>query len=69
MTPDEIRAARIYLGLSQSEMASMLDSDAQTVRRMEMHPDAHTFRKPAPRMARLLSAYIFGYRPSDWPQK
>jgi hypothetical protein len=36
MTPDEIRGARVLLGLSQSQMAELLETDAQTVRRMEM---------------------------------
>ena len=36
MTPDEMRRARMLLGLSQSQMAEMLETDAQTVRRMEV---------------------------------
>ena len=36
MTPDEIRGARVLLGLSQSKLAELLETDAQTVRRMEM---------------------------------
>jgi DNA-binding transcriptional regulator YiaG len=68
MTPEEISDARHELGLSQREMADMLDTDKQTVRRMEMDPSAQTAREPAPRMVRLIKAYIAGYRPDDWPE-
>lgn len=67
MTPAEIRAARLALGLSQGQLGALLDTDAGTVRRMEMDPGAATWRKPAPRMVRLLQAYLDGYRPADWP--
>lgn len=68
MTPDELRNAQRTLGLSASDMARMLDTDPQTWRRMVMREDASTFRRPAPRMLRLLEAYLSGYRPPDWPQ-
>jgi len=67
MTPTEIKEARHKLGLSVADLARLLDTDAQTVRRMEQSETANTFRKPAPRMARLIAAYLDGYRPHDWP--
>lgn len=67
MTPAEIKEARHKLGLSVADLARLLDTDAQTVRRMEQSETANTFRKPAPRMVRLLGAYLSGYRPPDWP--
>ena len=68
MTPKEIKEARRRLGLTTSQMAAMLDiSDAQTIRRMEQSETASTFRTPAPRMVRLIRAYLDGYRPADWP--
>lgn len=67
MTPEEIKAARQALDLTQAQLGAMLDTDAQTVRRMELDPEASTFRKPAPRMVRLIRAYLDGYRPTDWP--
>lgn len=67
MLPAEIKLARHKLGLSVADLARLLDTDAQTVRRMEQRDDASTFRKPAPRMVRLIEAYLAGYRPSDWP--
>lgn len=67
MTP-EIKEARQKLGLSSHQLASLLETDPQTIRRMEQSETANTFRKPAPRMVRLLRAYLDGYRPADWPQ-
>lgn len=67
MTPAEIKQARHKLGLSASQLAALLDTDAQTIRRMEQSETANTFRNPAPRMVRLIEAYLAGYRPGDWP--
>lgn len=69
MTPTEIKTARSALKLTQMQLAGMIDTDPQSVRRMEQDPTASTFRKPAPRMVRLIQAYLSGYRPSDWPQQ
>ncbi len=64
----EIKESRQSLGLTLRELADMLDTDAQSVRRMEMDPThAVTARTPAPRMVRLIRAYLDGYRPEDWP--
>ena len=68
MKPDQIKDARAKLGLTQAQLGAMLDTDGQTVRRMEMPEDTSTHRKPAVRMVRLLQAYLDGYRPSDWPR-
>lgn len=67
MQPDQIRAARLALNLTQSQLGAMLDTDGQTIRRMELDPSASTSRKPAVRMVRLIRAYLDGYRPADWP--
>ena len=68
MTPDDLREARRALGLTQAQLAAMLDTDMQSVRRMEMAPERSTARPPPPRVVRLLRAYLDGYRPGDWPQ-
>lgn len=68
MDHTQIKEARKNLGLSLSAMAEMLDTDATTVRRMEMAPDRASHRKPAPRMVRLIEAYLSGYRPADYPK-
>lgn len=67
MTPTELKEARHTLGLSVTDLARLLDTDAQSIRRMEQREDASTFRRPAPRMIRLIRAYLDGYRPTDWP--
>ena len=67
MTPTELKEARQSLGLSVSQLAEMLETDAQSIRRMEMSQDCSTHRFPAPRMQRLIKAYVDGYRPDDWP--
>ena len=67
MIPAQFKEARKSMGLTQAQLAVMLDTDAQSVRRIEMEPTASTSRYPAPRMVRLMLAYVDGYRPSDWP--
>lgn len=67
MTSAQIKSARHTLGLSTAQMAGLLDTDPQTIRRMEQSETASTFRRPAPRMVRLITAYLDGYRPADWP--
>jgi len=68
MTPSQFKQARQSLGLTQSQLGNLLDTDGQSIRRVEMEGDATTKRKPAPRMVRLLQAYLDGYRPTDWPE-
>ena len=67
MIHDEIRRARKQLRLTQAQMADMLDTDPQSVRRWEMQPDAATHRKVPVRAMHLIKAYLSGYRPEDWP--
>jgi len=68
MTYQEIKAARHALGLSVRDFGRMLDTDGSTIRKMEFPPDKSQHRKPAPRMVRLIEAYLSGYRPDDWPK-
>lgn len=68
MEPDDLKKARLELGLTFEQMAAMLETDKQTVQRMEMQADRSTSRKPAIRMERLIEAYIDGWRPKDWPR-
>ena len=69
MTPSELKQARQSLGLSVAQMAAALETDAQTIRRMEMDPDTSTARAPAVRMVQCIRAYLDGYRPEHWPQR
>lgn len=76
-TPDQFRQAQIDLGLSDRAMAAMLgflkedgSPNAQYVRRHKVRdPHAASYRgelKGA--AARLLQAYLDGFRPADWPE-
>jgi transcriptional regulator with XRE-family HTH domain len=64
MTAEELRNARGLLRLSQSQMARMLETDARTYRKYELGQ-----RAMAVRIGRLATAYLNGYRPSDWPER
>lgn len=63
MTPAEIKQARQTLGLTQSQIAPLLGYGAST-RITELESGART---PSAAVMRLLSAYLDGYRPDDWP--
>ena len=63
----DIAAARAALGLTKAQLGALLDTDAQNIGRMELDRDAKSYRPPAPRMLRLVRAYLDGYRPRDWP--
>lgn len=67
MSPDEFRAARRRLGLSGSQMAAVLGVSHTQVRRMEMQPGRESHRPVNDTTAKLVEAYLAGYRPPDWP--
>jgi len=68
MSPSNVKETRHRLLLSVSQFAMMLDTDASTIRKMELNEESSQYRKPAPRMIRLITAYMEGYRPADWPE-
>ena len=66
-TPEQVKEARLELGLTGVEMGRMLDiNDTKTYRCYEMPADKSQARKLPARAARLLDAYLEGYRPDDW---
>jgi ribosome-binding protein aMBF1 (putative translation factor) len=65
----KFKEARRALGLTQKQMAAMLDSDPLSIRRMEMAPDKKSSRDLPPRAERLIQAYLDGWRPADWPEQ
>ena len=67
-THDQFKAVRHQLGLTVTELAYLLDTDRKSIRCIECDPSQGMHRKPAPRMVRLMEAYLAGYRPVDWPQ-
>lgn len=64
MTPAELRAARKALGLTQGQLAVVLGVRQATVSDWER--GVYSADGPA---ARLLVAYLRGYRPEDWPKE
>lgn len=63
MTSEELKQARIDLGLTQSQMATLLGYGS-VARVSEIENGA---RDPGVSVVRLLRAYIDGYRSEDWP--
>lgn len=67
MQPDQIKEARLSLGLTQSELGRMLGYQGANIR-VQMD-DLETGRRPLRGcQERLLRAYLEGYRPQDWPR-
>ena len=64
-----LKEARRKLGLTQKELAYMIESDPLSVRRMEMDPECKSARVMPPRVWRLVTSYLDGWRPADWPKK
>lgn len=67
-SPEEIRQAQAQLGLSDREFAPLLGITEQHLRRLKIRkPEAGSARQISPASARLLRAYLDGYRPPEWP--
>lgn len=63
MTPAAFKQARILLELTQSQLAAVMGIHQTTVARWE------SGALPIPGIARrLLTAYLDGYTPEDWPE-
>lgn len=67
MTPKQLARARERLGLSLSEMATLLGYEGEQKRQMvhKLEAGLRTIREP---QRRLVEAYLSGYRPPDWPK-
>lgn len=64
-TPAEIKEARQSLGLTQAQLAPLLGYGPAKARISELERGARPVTAAA---ARLLAAYLAGYRPPDWPK-
>jgi DNA-binding transcriptional regulator YiaG len=64
----EFKQHRQALGLSVSQAAIVLGVGELQVRRMELAPQNTSARPVNGTMARLIQAYLDGYRPQDWPR-
>ena len=69
MTADEFKQARCKLGLTQSELGIILDTNPSTIRKWEMSNDRSTSRNPNPVASRVMHWMLDGYRPPEWPVK
>jgi len=63
----DIKAARVKLGLTQTQMGQLLGYSGEHVRQMVYEIEQGD--KPLmPCQRRLIEAYLSGYRPKDWPK-
>ncbi len=67
MTPQEFKAAREALGLSASQLGTILSTDPRTIRKWEAEHGGSA-RPPNPIACRVLEWMLAGYRPPEWPQ-
>lgn len=67
MTPAEFKEARQTLGLTQSELGDLLDTNPSTIRRWEMDPKQSTARPPNPVAVKVMTWFLAGFRPDGWP--
>lgn len=68
MTPADLRSARAVLGLTQEEVAALMETDKTTVQKWERDPGLPSHRPAPVRVARLYRALLDGWRPDDWPR-
>jgi transcriptional regulator with XRE-family HTH domain len=64
MTPEEFRAAREAMGLTAQQAADVMGYGSRQ-RIYEIEAGRKGLSQAS---ARLMRAYLDGYRPSDWPQ-
>lgn len=69
MTPQEFKEARQKLGLTQSQLAQILDTAPQTIRKWEMSQDRSTARSVNPVAARVMEWMLEGFRPPGFPSR
>lgn len=67
LSAEDLFNARRSFGLSLSEMGRMLGLKDSPYLRDHMFALENGKKKISPMMARLIKAYLAGYRPSDWP--
>lgn len=68
MTPDEFKAARRKLGLTQAQLGTILDTAPQTIRKWEMPEGNSTARGVNPVAAQAMRWFLAGFRPDGWPK-
>jgi len=68
-TSQDFQKARQQLGLSQSELGRILNTDGRTVRKWETRGDAKTARDPNPIACRVMEWMLAGWRPPEFPER
>lgn len=64
MTPTQFKEARNTLGLSQSQLGKILNTDPRTIRKWESEGDP---RPVNPIAARVMEWLLDGFRPNEYP--
>lgn len=68
MTPNEFKEARNNLGLTQSELGIILNTNPSTIRKWEMPPINSTSRSVNPVAAKVMQWMLDGFRPPEFPE-
>lgn len=69
MTPEEFKAARKRLGLTQRDLAVILDTRDSTIRKWEASDTASTARAVNPIAAQVMRWMLDGFRPPEFPKR
>jgi DNA-binding transcriptional regulator YiaG len=67
MTPEEIKQARLELGLSRSQVAAILGTDTHHVRCLEVEARPRTSKALIVMLGWLMFVPLSGYWLADWP--
>ena len=70
MDHNQFRAAREALGLTQVELAKILDVTPRAIAHWEADPErVTTARKPYPTAVKVMKWMLGGFRPPEFPRK
>lgn len=65
---DEFKEARKKLGLTQAQLAKILDRNPSTIRRYEMSGNQSSKSEVDPTVSRAMQWLLGGFRPPEWPE-
>ena len=70
MNHNDFRGAREALGLTQAELADILDVTPRAISHWEADPErVATARKPYPTAVKVMKWMLDGFRPPEFPRK
>jgi DNA-binding transcriptional regulator YiaG len=67
MTPVEFKEARLSLGLNRPQLAEILGTSPDTIRKWEMPDDRSNARSPNPVASQVMRWMLDGFRPPEFP--